>query len=83
MTEDISRRHRNTREELADIATRHSPSATGRAPRSTCGTRYNSSNAIAIRAWREVRHQTKRTREAYALLVRECASDALAISLRQ
>ena len=44
--------HRNTREESADIAARHSPSATGRAPRSPCCTRCNSSSAIAIRAGR-------------------------------
>ena len=34
-------RHRNTREEPADIATHHSPSATGRAPRSPCCARCN------------------------------------------
>jgi hypothetical protein len=65
--------HRNTREEPADIATRHSPSATERAPWSPCCTRCNtssSSDAIAIRAGA---HQTKRTREAYAFLVLECS----------
>ena len=71
--------HRNTRKESADIATRHSPSAAERAPRSPCCTRGNSSSsskAIAIRAGRSralVRRQTKRTREAYALLVLECS----------
>ena len=45
--------HRNTREKSANIATRHSPSAAGRAPRSPCSTRCNSSSSsrtIAIRA---------------------------------
>ena len=70
-------RHRNTREEPADIATHHSSSATGRAPRSPCCT-SGSSRAIAIAAQRSGargQHQTKRTREAHAFLVRVCVRE--------
>ena len=70
-----TRCHRDPRDATTFSTAHQSPSATAHAPhRSTCCACRNNSNAIAIRAGglgRGVRHPTKRTREAHALLVRE------------